>query len=147
MKNAWCLNCKSDVSLLTAIDNRPCPRCGSKQYIIPELDDETIIAIADTKAEIFMQKGMWNEAASALSSCSILSPCERTLRSALLECRQDCAQYIQKTLIEPMPLETFKKTITAEYDIFTAEWFLQSYQDIRLIPNGDTYDVVRRNEC
>ena len=92
-----------------------------------------------------MQRGQWDEAASAYRSCLPLEPSELNLRMATLQWRRDCAQYIDRVLEAPIPLPVFRQDILDCYDTFVADWIVQSYRGIQLVPDGNTYNVVRRN--
>lgn len=145
MNGAWCAGCKGEALLSAAIEGLPCPQCGGTEYVILATDDESSIAISDAKAELFMQKGLWDEAEDAYRSCIRLEPSELNLRMATLQWRHDCTQYINRTLDEPVSLADFKQDILDRYDTFVADWVLQSYRGIRLVPEGSTYNVTRRN--
>ena len=145
MGSAWCTGCKADVPIASAIEGLPCPQCGKTEYVILASDDESSIAISDAKAELLMQRGQWDEAASAYHSCLPLEPSELNLRMATLQWRRDCAQYIDRVLEAPIPLPVFRQDILDRYDTFVADWIAQSYRGIQLVPDGNTYNVVRRN--
>ena len=125
MGSAWCTGCKADVPIASAIEGLPCPQCGKTEYV--------------------MQRGQWDEAASAYRSCLPLEPSELNLRMATLQWRRDCAQYIDRVLEAPIPLPVFRQDILDRYDTFVADWIVQSYRGIQLVPDGNTYNVVRRN--
>lgn len=108
-------------------------------------DDESVIAISDARAEFFMQTGQWDEAASAYNACVQLEPSELNLRLATLQWRHDCAAYIDRTLDKPTDIQDFKQDILDHYDSFVADWILQSYRGIQLVPEGNVYKVTRRN--
>lgn len=147
--NKWAAHgvqgCKADVPIASAIEGLPCPQCGKMEYVILASDDESSIAISDAKAELLMQRGQWDEAASAYRSCLPLEPSELNLRMATLQWRRDCAQYIDRVLEAPIPLPVFRQDILDRYDTFVADWIVQSYRGIQLVPDGNTYNVVRRN--
>lgn len=145
MNGAWCTECKASTYLNAAIRGLPCQNCGCTEYVILSSDDESSIAISDAKAEQLMQNGQWNEAVEVYHSCHQLEPSELNLRMATLQWRQDCAQYIDNTLDEPVSLSDFRQDILNHYDSFVADWILQSYRGIQLIPDEGTYNVARRN--
>lgn len=145
MHGVWCSTCKENVILSAAIEGLPCPQCGGTEYTILATDDESVIAISDARAEFFMQTGQWDEAASAYNACVQLEPSELNLRLATLQWRHDCAAYIDRTLDKPTDIQDFKQDILDHYDSFVADWILQSYRGIQLVPDGNTYNVVRRN--
>ena len=118
MGSAWCTGCKADVPIASAIEGLPCPQCGKTEYVI---------------------------LASAYHSCLPLEPSELNLRMVTLQWRRDCAQYIDRVLEAPIPLPVFRQDILDRYDTFVADWIVQSYRGIQLVPDGNTYNVVRRN--
>lgn len=104
-----------------------------------------LIENCDKEAERLMQIGRWNEAKEIYIACRSLEASELTLRMATLNWRRDCAQYISKTLDEPMPVDTFVHDITTRYDSLVAEWIVRNYQGIKLVQEGDIYNVIRRD--
>ena len=99
----------------------------------------------DDTAEHLMRTGQWNEARNEYVACRSLEAPELTLRIATLDWRRDCAQYIDKTLDEPTSLDHFVHDITTRYDSFVADWIVRNYHGIKLVRDGDTYNVMRRN--
>lgn len=104
-----------------------------------------LIERCDETAEHLMRTGQWNEAREEYMACSSLEASELTLRVATLEWRRDCAQYISKSLDKPTPIDDFARDIIARYDMFVAEWIVRNYHGIKLIWDGDTYNVIRRD--
>lgn len=104
-----------------------------------------LIDCCDEAAEHLMRNGRWNDAREKYIDCRALETSELTLRVATLEWRRDCAQYISKMLDEPTPIDTFVQDITTRYDSFVAEWIVRNYHGIKLVRDGDTYNVIRRD--
>lgn len=104
-----------------------------------------LIERCDEAAEHLMRAGQWNEARELYIDCRSLEASELTLRVSTLEWRRDCALYINKTLDEPIPIDDFVQDITSRYDSFVAEWMVRNYHGVKLVRDGDTYNVIRRD--
>lgn len=145
MQSAWCISCNADVTAEHAMEGRPCPICSNTEYFVIGCNDDDILKATDERCELLMQRGEWDAAVAEYSSCPVMEPSETTLRMATLELRRDCAQYIAKTLNRPVALEDFMQDIKAHYDSFVTKWIMHNYQGIRLVPDGSTYNVIRRD--
>lgn len=148
MKVSWCTKCKADVSHSLAFSGLPCPNCGSRDYVIIDTDLKSTIEDSDDKAELFMKRGMWEEAEDVYYSNTDYEKSEVTLRMATLQLREECAKHAESFLSEHpsgIAVSSFKQELLDNYDEFVTAWILQDYQGISLIPNGCSYYVKRRD--
>lgn len=148
MERAWCTNCKTNVSLIHATNELPCPSCSSVSYMVLRFDASISLEDTDLKAEQLMQRSMWDEAAEAYRSCSDIEPSEFNLRMATLELRRDCSQQIHNVIVDnggTLDIADLRQYLVDNYDTFISKWILQEYRGILLVPNGTSYFVQWRD--
>lgn len=146
MESAWCTQCRTSVSLQHAMDELPCPSCGSSSYMVIVYGGQIPLDECDSVAEQYMRNGQWDEAADQYQTCSDIEPSERTLRMATLEWRKDCAQHVHNLADNcgKLTVAELRQYLIDNYDEFVTKWILQEYRGIILVPDGETYRVERR---
>lgn len=148
MDEAWCIHCKTSVSLVHAIAEFPCPSCSSKEYFYIVSGRDLDIEICDAEANRMMRIGQWEAASAAYTRCfsaGNMSAAERNLREVTLEWRKACASRAVALIADGgVPLDLFRSKLVDEYDEFAVAWVLQEFRGIRLVPSEGAFIVEVR---
>lgn len=76
-------------------------------------------------AEKLMRRGWWDAAQDVLNRQDV-APADRTLQTAALICRKECAEYAAGLDIN-LPLDQLSRDILSRFDYYTAQWYFREY--------------------
>lgn len=76
-------------------------------------------------SEQLMRRGWWDEAQEVLNREDV-APADRTLQTAALICRRECAVWAAQQDIG-LPLDGLEAGMLARFDRYTVHWYFREY--------------------